>query len=293
MAILVIAFSYIAFTWLAPWQLGKNADIVHRNERIEAALDQDPVAAGTVFAPGVSNDDEWTRVTVTGRYLPAEAVLRMRPVESEPAAQVLTAFAADDGTTYLVLRGWVSSPGADVPEIAPAPTGLVTLTGMARRDEAPPDRPPFSDGKTIQVYGINSGQVGEAVGADLAEGYIQLVAEDQPGVLLPMPVPKLDRGPHLSYGFQWIAFGIMVPAGLAYFFWAELREQKRAARESAELSQAEEHDSGASVSPSAEHEGGAGRKANAPRHSRKIEDRYAGTHHLTRQQRGTRDTDRF
>lgn len=40
-------------------------------------------------------------------------------------------------------------------------------------------------------------------------------------------MPQLDSGPHLSYGIQWIAFGIMAPLGLGYFVWAEMRERRR------------------------------------------------------------------
>ena len=35
------------------------------------------------------------------------------------------------------------------------------------------------------------------------------------------------RDSHLSYGYQWIAFGIMAPLGLGYFVWSEIRERRR------------------------------------------------------------------
>ncbi len=41
-------------------------------------------------------------------------------------------------------------------------------------------------------------------------------------------MPQLDAGPYLSYGLQWLAFGIMAPLGLGYFVWAELRERRKA-----------------------------------------------------------------
>ena len=50
-----------------------------------------------------------------------------------------------------------------------------------------------------------------------------------------LEVPQLDRGNHLSYGYQWIAFGIMAPLGLGYFVWSELRERRRAREEEAAL----------------------------------------------------------
>ena len=70
-------------------------------------------------------------------------------------------------------------------------------------------------------------------GRDLAEDYVQL-AEGQAGEITAIPVPMLDRGSHLSYAFQWIAFGIMAPLGLGYFIWAEMKERRRVRREEAE-----------------------------------------------------------
>ena len=50
-----------------------------------------------------------------------------------------------------------------------------------------------------------------------------------------MPIPQLDRGNHLSYGYQWIAFGIMAPLGLGYFIWSEIRERRRLREEEAAM----------------------------------------------------------
>jgi cytochrome oxidase assembly protein ShyY1 len=50
---------------------------------------------------------------------------------------------------------------------------------------------------------------------------------DPSGELSALDLPNLDSGPYLSYGLQWIAFGVMVPLGLVYFVWAEVRERRR------------------------------------------------------------------
>ena len=42
MLLFVVAFSYLAFSVLAPWQLGKDDDIVERNENITHAYEADP-----------------------------------------------------------------------------------------------------------------------------------------------------------------------------------------------------------------------------------------------------------
>src|SRR5699024_1286227 len=57
-------------------------------------------------------------------------------------------------------------------------------------------------------------------------GYIQL-DDDQPGGLGAIPLPNLDSGPYLSYGLQWLTFGIMAPLGAGYFIWSEIRERRR------------------------------------------------------------------
>ncbi|AWB84417.1 SURF1 family protein [Corynebacterium liangguodongii] len=237
-AILVAAFSYFAFSFLAPWQLGKNERLVERNEHISAAFEHEPIPYAEV-APGGTLDpsDEWTRVTMTGHYLAeGEVLLRLRPVEKTPAFQVLTPFAVDGGPTFVVNRGWVPADkgGTVVPSYASAPPGTVTIAGMLRVDEPPHPSAPMTDQGHHMVYAISSAQVAEASGLPLAPSYLQL-SPGEPGVLEAIPLPALETGNHLSYGLQWIAFGIMAPAGLIYFIVAEARERRRFAAEQDEL----------------------------------------------------------
>ena len=49
-----------------------------------------------------------------------------------------------------------------------------------------------------------------------------------------MPLPQLDAGPFLSYGIQWIAFGIVAPLGLGYFVYSEIRMRRREAARKAD-----------------------------------------------------------
>jgi cytochrome oxidase assembly protein ShyY1 len=76
------------------------------------------------------------------------------------------------------------------------------------------------------VYSINTGQIAALTGTPLAGSYLQLVA-DQPGGLGEIPLPHLDAGPFLSYGIQWIVFGIVAPIGVGYFVLAEVRQRRR------------------------------------------------------------------
>ena len=235
--LLVIGFSYAAFTILSPWQLGKDAQIVNRNNHIEDAFHVDPKPYSDIFTDdGVIKDDqEWMRVTLTGRYLTdKEVILRLRPVESTPALQALTPFQLDSGEIILVNRGFEPTTADKETTILPAPTGEVTILAHARVNEQQPQTAPRTDVDPKQVYGINTEQIGQIEGLTLAKDYVQL-SDNQPGLLHFIPIPKLDRGNHLSYGFQWIAFGIMAPLGFGYFLWSEARERRRLREEEAEM----------------------------------------------------------
>ena len=225
----VLIFAYFAFTVLAPWQLHKNEAKTERNHNIEAAFETDPVPLSEIFTTRgeVADGKEWRRVSMTGHYLPeSEVLLRLRPVNSSPAFQALTPFRLNSGEIMLVNRGFVPANQDNVPDIPAAPSEEVTIVGYARLDEPPPSHEPLTDQGRLQVSDINSQQIADLTHLELGKDYVQL-SDGQPGTLSAIPLPQLDSGPHLSYGIQWIAFGIMAPLGLGYFVWAEMRERRR------------------------------------------------------------------
>ncbi|MFS0898952.1 SURF1 family protein [Mycolicibacterium litorale] len=229
--VVVLAFAYLCFTVLAPWQLGKNTKTSRENDQIARSVSAEPVPLTSVLPrqDSAAPDEQWQRVTATGRYLPeAQVLARLRVIDGDPAYEVLVPFAVDNGPTVLVDRGYVKPErGTDVPPIAPAPTETVTITARLRDAEpVPPGKEPLRENGIPQVYAINPGQISALTGVPLAGSYLQLV-EDQPGGLGVIGLPHLDAGPFLSYGIQWIAFGIIAPIGLGYFIYAEIRQRRR------------------------------------------------------------------
>ncbi|MDG3011898.1 SURF1 family protein [Rhodococcus sp. D2-41] len=236
----VAVFAVMCFTVLAPWQLGKNTTTSHRNTLITDSVKSTPVPLaqvlnGKTVAP---SGDEWRRVTVGGHYLPDKQVLeRLRVIDDNPAYLVLAPFALDGGEgTILVNRGYVRPvQGTQPPAVAAPPAGHVTLQARIRAAEpVDPGRSPVTEAGWQQVYSIDPTQVGQITGLPLLGDYLQLEA-DQPGGLGVIALPQLDSGPYLSYGLQWLAFGIMAPLGLAYFVRAELRERKRRRQQQQEI----------------------------------------------------------
>ena len=154
---------------------------------------------------------------------------RLRVVEGDPAFEVLVPFAVDDGPTVLVDRGYVKpEQGSRVPAIAPPPDGTVTITARLRDSEQAPAGKDAVPRRTAsqQVYAINTAQIAGLTGVPLAGSYLQLV-DDQPGGLGVIGLPHLDAGPFLSYGIQWIAFGIIAPIGVGYFVISEIKARRR------------------------------------------------------------------
>ncbi|KZS58262.1 hypothetical protein A4G28_02960 [Mycobacterium ostraviense] len=235
LALVVIAFTYLCFTVLAPWQLGKNTKTSRENRQIDYSLHTPPAPLKTLLPQQDSSvsDAQWRRVTATGHYLPdAQVLARLRVVDGEQAFEVLAPFAVDDGPTVLVDRGYVRpEPGSHVPPIPRPPEQTVTITARLRDSEpTAPGKEPFTRDGFPQVYSISTTQVSTLTGVPLAGSYLQLV-EDQPGGLGVIGIPHLDAGPFLSYGIQWISFGILAPIGLGYFAYAELRARRRERRE--------------------------------------------------------------
>lgn len=243
--VFVLAFTYFAFTVLAPWQLGKNTRQSHFNERLKAAMQQDPVPVAEVIPANgkpVNEDKDWTHVTLQGHFLPHEEVLlRNRPVESAPAYQVLTPFETADGLRFIVNRGWLPADapgkGKAIDNLALPPSGEQNLSGYVRLGEGRSEGGVLKAEGHEQTTSINAAQIGEARGVELAHDYVQLDADsvgkiqdaNPDNVETPhaIPLPQIESGPYLSYGIQWIAFGIIAPILLGWFVWSEIRERRR------------------------------------------------------------------
>lgn len=236
LAIVVAAFAYLCFTVLAPWQLGKNITTSHRNNMIADSVRAAPVDVTTMLNDPHATNTEWRRVTADGSYVPGSTVLqRLQRLNDKPAYAVLDEFRLTDGRTLLVDRGLIGAPdGAHIPAITAPPSGSQHLEGRVRKSEGTiPGKEPSTEDGFRQVYSIDTPQLSTVLGTRLtgiptggAPGYLQL-SDGQPGAFTPESLPQLDAGPYLSYGLQWIAFGIMAPLGLGYFVYAEITARRR------------------------------------------------------------------
>lgn len=156
-------------------------------------------------------------VTVEGSFGAEDQVLiSNRTLEGAPGYWVVAPVDLNDGSSQLVLRGWIPlSQGVDGPlsdGLAP-PSGPVTVTGAVMVSE--------SDGvlgsndgtnRRDELLRLNSERFQAQTDRKLRSGFVQLVdiapaaSASAEVKLTPVPLPQPGDGPHLSYAVQWFVF---------------------------------------------------------------------------------------
>ena len=224
---LVVAFA-IACTALSMWQLARRDEARAEIERVETNWDAAPRPVDDVLGDleAFDADDKWVSVTMTGHYLVDEQVLaRGRPMDGNPGFAVVVPFELDDGRVFVIDRGWVPAGNEqDAPdEIPAAPEGEVTVVARLKAGE------PTIAGRSApegQIASIHLPDIAERVGEPTFTGAYGLMASEDPApatrpAAAAKPVP--DEGPHLSYAFQWLVFGIMAFIALGWAVRQEFR----------------------------------------------------------------------
>lgn len=238
---LVVAFA-IACSFLAMWQLARREEARLEIERVDANWESAPRPIADVLPEldSFEADDKWMPVTLSGRYLPEEQLLvRGRPMNGNPGFEVLVPFQLDDGSVFVVDRGWVP-PGneQETPQNVPAPPeGEVTVVVRLKAGE------PEIAGRSApegQIATIHLPDIADRVGEPTFTGAYGLLASEEPAPAsrpAATAKPVADEGPHLSYAFQWFVFGIMAFIALGWAIRQEFRarnEDDPAERERAE-----------------------------------------------------------
>ncbi|MEW9550122.1 SURF1 family protein [Nonomuraea sp. NPDC050783] len=231
---LVVLLVIPAFVFLGRWQYGRFEERSANSERVTANIEAAPVPLERLAAPGtrVRADDRFRRVTVSGSYDQAHAVVvRRRPQEGRPGFYVLTPLVTGSGTAVLVNRGWVPAGAtADTPPDVPAPpAGQVTVTGRLRPNETEESAGirEVSGLPPGQVLLINADTLGGRMPYRLVGGYVELISQQPATTPAPAPVPEPDVGAggglNLAYAFQWWLF-----IGIAIGGWVLLVRREAA-----------------------------------------------------------------
>ncbi|MCA0435436.1 MAG: SURF1 family protein [Austwickia sp.] len=200
---------FVVCLFLGRWQWGRHEDRSAYAAAVTRNYDAAPVPLDRVLPAGapLAEDRLWTRVTATGSYdRGAQQLVRNRPQNVVYGYEVIVPLRLPDGTALLVDRGWVrnAETATTLPDVPPAPSGPVTVTGWLRQGEDSLDRTLPSG----QLASINLDEAAQATGTTPRRAYLVLQSEDdgsgtsppRPAALLP---PDTDTGPHFAYALQW------------------------------------------------------------------------------------------
>lgn len=198
----------VACYFLGQWQWSRYEAKAERNATLDRNYRAEPVAfADAVDADGVRPGMDWSRVELRGSYAPEQLYVRNRPNEGVYGYEILAVLQTPELGPVVINRGWVqnSREGAAVlPEVAPPPTGSVSVVGWVR----PYERSLGRDLPAGQVASIAGPDLTAATGTDLAAAYVRAESETAGGVpvdsgLLAMESPDRSLGPHQAYAIQW------------------------------------------------------------------------------------------
>ncbi len=224
---LAVVFA-VACVALSHWQVDRLDETRRANQLVERNFDSAPVPLAQVLPSltSYSASQEWKQVTVSGRYLLDEELLvRNRPLDGNPGFEVLDPLLLDDGTVFVIDRGFVPTGNhQDLPDSIPRPaSGRVTVVARLQASEPTFDNQTAGKG---QISTIHLPRVAQLVGKPTFTRAYGLMVHETPSASTtprPQPKPQLDEGLHISYAIQWILFGIMAFLGLGYAIRTEYR----------------------------------------------------------------------
>lgn len=209
---LIAATAVVGFTSLGFWQLRRLDERRQLNATIEATLDMQAVDLNVALGGG--DDPEqlaWQRVVADGTYdSAAQVILAGRSLDGASGRNVLTPLLLGEGTAIVVNRGWIPLDGP-LPDAEPGP---VSVTGVLRNDEGSGVLGGGS-GIVIEIGSIDLRRLDAQVDADVLPVYLHLESQipSRAGAPLPVPLPELGQGSHLSYAVQWFLFAAIVVIG--------------------------------------------------------------------------------
>lgn len=220
-----VAFA-IACVALGQWQFDRRTQaqaaisLLNENYDVPATPLDDVVTDVSEY----DSSEKWRMVHIEGQYEGDVIYVRTRSGATGIGFEQLATLTRDDGTAFVVNRGWVPSNGDNsAPAETPVlPTGPVFVTARLIPSEQLIVGRDAPDG---QIATIHLPSIDDKTASDVFLGWYGRVDTESPeaptGSAWTKPV--LDEGPHLSYALQWYVFALM---GFYGYGWA-LRKEAR------------------------------------------------------------------
>lgn len=136
--LLTVVFAIVCSA-LGAWQFNRRTEALAEVARIDANYDAAAVSVAEALPDpdAFAIDQRWQVVALSGEYLAdEEVVVRNRPFEGSSGFQVITPFRLDDGTVFMVDRGWIAQNSEGRPsDVPPPPSGHVEIEARLKAGE--------------------------------------------------------------------------------------------------------------------------------------------------------------
>jgi len=220
---LVVIAAVVAMINLGFWQLRRLEERRDLNDIVAARYDEAPVALDPLL--DAAEDDlatiEWRPVVVRGEFIRDEELRVVNRSQNGSAGDnIVVPLLLDDGRVLLVNRGFVPL-SVDEAELAPTPSGEVTVTGRVHpsqeRRRGQSSDPADGDLRVAQRIDID--RLAPQLPAPPIDVYIDQFsvtpAPANSSARFPEPVvaPEPGDGSHLGYAVQWFVFSACAPIG--------------------------------------------------------------------------------
>lgn len=212
---------------LGLWQLERHELRRTHNEQVAERRQAEPVPLELVRGDSAAR---YRRVEAKGVFdYEHEIVVANRTQRGSPGVHVITPLMlGGDERAILVNRGWVYSPDAARVALASwREADTVEVSGYLEQLGAPAGGTVPAELAPRIWYRLDSAALAAVFPYDLEAA--QLVAAevrpDAGGAPARVGMPELQQGPHLSYAFQWFAFGAIALIGVAALIRHDVRRR--------------------------------------------------------------------
>ncbi|HEY5664067.1 MAG TPA: SURF1 family protein [Ilumatobacter sp.] len=215
---LLVALVVVTMVNLGSWQLRRLDERQAFNTRVEQRYDAVPVPIDELLTASADPDAiEWRPVTVSGSYLVDGTIeIVNRSQGGRAGLDLVVPLLLDDGRVVLVNRGFVVLADDRTPP--PVPAVEVAVTGRLRASQTRGfgQLADAATGELLTAQRIDLERLAAQMPGELLPMYVDLTVSDPPepvGGPVPVALPELTEGNHLSYAVQWFIFSIAVVAG--------------------------------------------------------------------------------
>ena len=222
-----------SFVLLGFWQLDRHDQKAERNDTIAARTDEPAAPVTQLLDAAPAGDVERLRyrsATAEGTYeTGADVLIDNRSNDGLPGAWIVTPVRLPGGSVLAVSRGFQGFDSGVI-DPPPPPDGVVELRGtLLPWDDRSCGIRTDEDGAPVGAACLRQDAVERAVGEDVLPVVLQRTASTPPdaAVLVPVPLPELDAGPHRSYAVQWFIFATIGVIGYPLILRRVARDRGR------------------------------------------------------------------